>query len=348
LIKLLKIILSPLVLAYGLVIKIRNYFFDIGIFKQKKVPAKVISVGNLTVDGSGKTPTVIKIINLLKSQNKKVGVLSRGYRRKTNGYLLVSDGEKILQDASSAGDEIILVASECKVPAAVSEKRYEGCIKFLQDVQLDIIILDDAYQHRWIYRDANILIFDQRFLSRTNSFEQSLLPLGIMREQFEEIKRSDIVLINKKFAANQNIPTQLWKYFLKKEIFYGFYQACEIIDIKTHSSYMLSDFTGQKSLVVCGIANPYSFIQALSKNNINTDNKLIFRDHKDYEEKEIQVIRKKFYDTNSYSVLTTQKDAVKLSKYSKELDDIDIYYLKIDMRFDEEEKFLNKINSLIL
>lgn len=343
-----KIFLSPLVFVYGLVINLRNFLFDRNIFKQKKVAAKIISVGNLTVGGSGKTPCVIKIINICKAQNLRVGVLSRGYGRKSKGYMLVSDGKNILLDASMAGDEIILAAKECGVPAAVSEKRYEGCNKFLADIPLDVIILDDAFQHRWIHRDLNILIFDQKFLTHTSSFEQKLLPLGLMRESFSAVKRADVIIINKKFSAEQKIPTKLWKYFIKKEVFYSYYEATEIVDIKSQSKYSLDEFVGQKSLVVCGIAKPFSFIHALSKNHINTDNQLIFKDHKDYSLKEVQIIRKKFYDTNSHSVLTTQKDAVKLSKYSREFDDIDIYYLKIEMNFKDEQNFINKINSIII
>ena len=101
----------------------------------------------------------------------------------------------------------------------------------------------------------------------------------------------------------------------------------------------MEDFQGQKSLVVCGIARPYSFLSILEQNNINIENKLIFTDHKDYSLKEVQKIRKKFYETNAYSVLTTQKDAVKLIYFSKELDDIDIYYLKIELKLDNPGEF---------
>ncbi|GAB4136958.1 MAG: tetraacyldisaccharide 4'-kinase [Ignavibacteriales bacterium] len=344
-IKLIQILFSPLSFLYGIVIGIRNFLFDKNIFKQTKVAVKIISVGNLTVGGSGKTPTVISLINMLKDKNK-IGVLSRGYGRKSKGYLLVRNNEKILRDVETAGDEIYLVADECKIPAAVCEKRVEGARKFIRDINLDMIILDDAYQHRWIYRDINILVFDQRFLCKNNSIEKNLLPLGIMRERFNSINRADIIIINRKFSSKQNIPSQLWKYFINKKIFYSYYVATGIVDIKTHNFYPLNEFEGQDSLVLCGIAKPFSFIKALQENNINTKNKLIFKDHKNYALHEVEVIRKKFYETNSHSVLTTQKDAVKLSKFAKELDDIDIFYLKIEMKFEEEKRFLETINSL--
>lgn len=341
--KLLKILLYPSVLIYSILIRTRNSFFDRGIFKSHSVNAKVISIGNLTFGGSGKTPMVIYVTNLLKSAGIKVGILSRGYRRETKGYLLVSDGEKIKVDVDKCGDEMYLMASECKVPAAVCEKRVEGANKLLNDINLDAIILDDAFQHRWIDRDLNILIFDQRFLSRFKNIDQHLLPTGIMREPYKAVERADLIIINRKFSEKVELHKKLNKYFKNKRIYFAHYKAEGIYDVKNHKFYRLSEFHGQKSLVVSGIAKPYSFLNILEKNNIDISNKLLFPDHKNYTQKEVQQIRKAFYETNSFSVLTTQKDAVKLIKYSKEFDDIDIYYLKIEIQFEDETNFNNQI-----
>jgi len=346
--KVLRIILLPLVPLYAAVIKVRNKFFDKNIFKAKKVDAKVISVGNITIGGSGKTPLVIYLANLLKKHGKSVGVLSRGYGRKSKGYLLVSDGKKIFTTVDLSGDEIFHTAIECNVPAAVSESRFEGAKKLIKDTGINVLILDDAYQHRWINRDANLLICEQRFLLETSLMNQSLLPSGNMREPLSSIKRADAVILNRKFSERKNIPSKLANYFEGREIFNGCYKAIGFGDIKNHTKYELEEFHGQHSLIVSGVANPYSFLNILKQVHINTDNKLIFKDHKDYSLKEVQLIRKKFYSTNSHSVVTTEKDAVKLTKYSKELDDIDIFFLKIKLKIDNEESFidfiLNKIN----
>lgn len=128
-------------------------------------------------------------------------------------------------------------------------------------------------------------------------------------------------------------------------MFNASYSAVSFVDIKKKTTYKLTDFKGQKSLVVSGIANPFSFINILKQNNIDTENRLIFRDHKDYTLKEVQQIRKDFYSTNSHSVITTEKDAVKLTKFSKELDDIDIFYLKITLVMDDPESFNNFLND---
>jgi tetraacyldisaccharide 4'-kinase len=128
-----------------------------------------------------------------------------------------------------------------------------------------------------------------------------------------------------------------------KKVFYGYYEAVGIYDLKTHKQYSIDEFRGQKSLVVCGIARPFSFLKILEEHSIDIKNKFIFRDHKDYTIKEVQEIRKKFYDSNSFSVLTTQKDAVKLNNFSKEFDDIDIFYVKIELKIEDEEKFRSEL-----
>jgi tetraacyldisaccharide 4'-kinase len=324
--------------------EIRNWLFDNNVFKIRKTGAKVISIGNITVGGSGKTPAVIMVTHMLKNEAKKVGVLSRGYGRNSLGYQFVCNGEKIYTTVDECGDEMYFMSDELKVPSAVAEHRVEGARKLIRDSNVDAIVLDDAFQHRWIYRDVDILIFDDSFLNKVGRLEQRMLPLGSMREPFESLKRADIIIINRKFSDKTEIPGRLKKYFIDKKVFTGYYQITGIYDVKTHHFFNNSEFQGQKSLVVCGIARPDSFLNVLIKNKIDITNKMIFPDHKNYSLKEIQQIRKKFYDTNSYSVLTTQKDSVKITKYSKELDDIDIYYLKIELRIDEQKEF----NELIL
>ncbi len=345
-----QLIFYPISLIYLLIIKIRNLFFNKGIFKSVKVGRKVISVGNISVGGTGKTPTVIYITKLLQQMGKKTAVLSRGYRRKSKGYLLVSDGNKIYENVETAGDEIYLVAEECNTIAAVAENRVLGAKKVIEKLNPDVIILDDAYQHRWINRDLNILLFDQRFLGENKKYQQKLLPIGLLREPFSEIKRADMIIINRKFSEAKQISSDITKYFGNIPVFYAGYKANCFIDIKRHIKYDIKDFIGQVSLVICGIARPHSFIAALEGIGIDVSNKLIFVDHKDYDLKEINLIRKKFYDTNSYSVITTQKDAVKLKNFSRELDDIDIYYLHIDLVPDDKENFdkiiIDKINNI--
>ncbi|MBI3125703.1 MAG: tetraacyldisaccharide 4'-kinase [Ignavibacteriales bacterium] len=340
----LRIISSPLAFVYAVIIRLRNFLFNKKIFSATKVNAKVISIGNITVGGSGKTPAVLMLGKILKESGEKVGVLSRGYGRDSFGYVFVSDGNEIKSNVEKCGDEIILVAGELKIPAAVCEKRAKGAEQLLKDASVDTIILDDAFQHRWIHRDLDIVLVDQRFLDKVDFVEQNPIPLGMMREPFESLERADIIIINRKFSERTEVPEKLKKHFTGKEVFHGYYSSQGIFDVKSHKSFAIEDFQGQKSLVVCGIAKPYSFLNVLENNKIDITNKLLYPDHANYSTAEVQEIRKMFYDTNSHSVLTTHKDAVKLTNFRKELDDIDIYYLKIDLKIEEQEKF----NALVL
>jgi tetraacyldisaccharide 4'-kinase len=160
-----------------------------------------------------------------------------------------------------------------------------------------------------------------------------------MREPFSSIKRASAVIINRKFMEKKDIPDGRKKYFEGKQIFTGFYKALSFYDLKHNTELTLEEFQGQKSLVVSGIATPFSFLNILRQSKVDTQNKLIFKDHKKYTYNDVQRIRQLFYSTNSHSVVTTEKDAVKLTKFAREMDDIDIYYLKIKFALDAEEAF---------
>ncbi len=339
LIRTLRILLAPLTPLYRFVIRVRNDFFDKGKFRTEKVNALVISVGNLTVGGSGKTPMVIYISRLFKKLGFDVGVLSRGYMRSTKGYLYVSDGEKIFHDVNEAGDEIHQTVIECGVKAAVSENRVKGAQRLIEDSGVSLIVLDDGFQHRWIHRDLDIVLFDQRFLTTEDKYEKMLLPTGNLREPYESLKRADVIIINRKFSEKQEIPVEIKKYFLRKPVFYGFYHAVGFVDVKNEEFFDIKDFVGQKSLIINGIANPDSFFKVLNSLSVDTASRMIFLDHNKYNNDEVQKIRKEFYSSNSSSVITTHKDAVKLNRFKRELDDIDIYYLKIEMEIENNKEF---------
>lgn len=344
-IKAIKIFLFILIPIYYLIISVRNFLFDIGVLKSSTVNGKVISIGNIVVGGSGKTPFVIFISNLLKELGWKPSVLSRGYGRKSKGYLLVSNDGKNIIDVEKCGDEIYQTVLECEIPAAVSERRIEGALKLLKDVDTNIIVLDDAFQHRWISRNLDLVLIDKTFLTDKSLFIQSLLPAGLMREPISSIKRASAIIVNKKFSNenNDSFENQLKRF--NKPIFIAHYKALCFVDMTRKTEHSMEDFNGQDSLVISGIANPASFLTILEKTGVNTKNQLIFKDHKNYTAKEVQLIRKTFYSTNAHSVVTTEKDAVKLLKFAREFDDIDIFYLKIALFIENEESFIEFLKN---
>jgi tetraacyldisaccharide 4'-kinase len=342
-----RVLSLPLIPLYWLPVRARNLLFDLGIFPAKKVNAKIISVGNITVGGAGKTPMTIYIVKTLQALNKKVAVLSRGYGRETEGYVFVSDGKELQAGVNEAGDEMFQTASECRCPAAVCENRVEGAVKLIEAFHPDVIVLDDAFQHRWIARDVDVVLFDQRFLTRTNRLRKLLLPTGSMRESFSMLRRADCIVINRKFSAKEDALSRISKHIVGKPLFNAYYRAVGFIDVRNGRMYEPKDFQGQVSLAVCGIAFPHSFFNALDSVGIAHENRLVFVDHKRYSIEEVQRIRKEFYAKNCYSVVTTQKDAVKLTQFKQELDDIDIYYLKIELVIEEESAFTDYLKSKI-
>lgn len=343
LVDILRVLLFPLIPVYALIIRIRNLMFEKGYLKQNRVNAFVISVGNIAVGGTGKTPMVIFLTRLLKDAGMNPGVLSRGYGRISSGYQFVSDGKEFFKTVEESGDEIVQTVHDTGVPAAVCEDRTEGAKQFINDAGVKTIVLDDAFQHRYIARDVNILILAQRFFYEERTLRKLLLPTGNLREPVSAVERADIVILNRKFLKYREPHESVKNHLQGKKVFSAYYKAIGFYDIKRNESLELGEFRGQKGLVVSGIANTHSFIEALNDIGVDTQNKMIFADHKDYTHKEVQKIRKLFYSTNSTCVITTQKDAVKLQDFKKELDDIDIYYLKIELMLDDEEKFRNEI-----
>ncbi len=204
--KFLKLILYPLTLVYAFIIWLRNYLFDKNVFKSRSVDAKVFSVGNISVGGSGKTPVTIYLTTLLKLGGFKVGVLSRGYGRKSKGYVFVSDGQEFLTTVDISGDEIYHTVLDCSVPAAVSENRVKGAEKLIKDSGVNAIVLDDAFQHRWIKRDVDLLVIDQRFLTEKSFFINNLLPTGVMREPAKLNKKSRCSNHQQKIYAEEKYP----------------------------------------------------------------------------------------------------------------------------------------------
>ncbi len=343
LIDIIRVLLFPLIPFYALIIRLRNLLFDKGYLKQNKVDAFVVSVGNIAVGGTGKTPMVIFLTRLLRDAGLNPGVLSRGYGRISSGYQYVSDGKEFFKTVEESGDEIVQTVHDTGVPAAVSENRTEGARRFIKDTGISTIVLDDAYQHRYICRDVNILILAQSFFLEEKALRKLLLPTGNLREPLAAVSRADIVILNRKFLKNREPHQDIRNKLKNKLLFTAYYKAIGFYDIKRNESLETAEFRGQKGLVVSGIANTHSFIEALNDIGVDTHNKMIFVDHKDYTHKEVQKIRKLFYSTNSTCVITTQKDAVKLQDFKKELDDIDIYYLKIELMLDEEDKFRKEI-----
>ncbi len=322
---------------------IRNWLFDRNIKPVTKVNATVISVGNLSVGGTGKTPHVEYLLSVL-SEKFKTAALSRGYGRQSKGFVKVTADAEVI----NVGDEALNYAQkfEGKVEVAVCEKRVEGARHLLEShPETEVIVLDDAYQHRYIHRDCNILLteYNKPF------FKDFVLPAGRLREFRSGKHRADIVIITKspellkegqkiKFLSNLNMKSRVPIFF--SSIVYG-----NLINLHTKSTIEAP----KEILLVTGIGNPKPLIRHLEQTSKVTH--LKFSDHHDYTIKDIEKIHKLFDNFASAEkiIVTTEKDAVRLlnSEVKKEIHSKPWFYQAMTVKIDNENKLLKKIYSYV-
>lgn len=304
---------------YEIIVKFRNFCYEKNIKKIKKVDGvKIICIGNIVVGGAGKTPAVQYFAKKCISEGKKVGILSRGYKgKRIKDPFLVRDNEKIYAKVSESGDEAYLHALNLNVPVVVSKNRYEGAKYLKEKFNVDIIIMDDGFQHRKLYRDKNIVLIDA-----TNPFGNfKYLPFGRLRESLYELKRADEIIISKSNFINKikiyEILTILKRYNKKnvsvkmatfdKEYFYN-------IDKKKVS---LEEIKDKKVLIFSSIANPKVFFDTIKELNPKKIEQINFEDHHMYTNLEIDKILKEASDYDY--ILTTEKDIVKIEDKSEKI-----------------------------
>ena len=311
---------------------LRRWLYDKGFLKTQKLPVPVISVGNLSVGGTGKTPVTIAIAKQLQSQGYNVCVLSRGYKRKTKGTVMVSDGEKIFTKWQDAGDEPYLIATY-KIPVIVSESRYEAGIKAIELFKPDIFILDDGFQHYQLYRDINILVIDA-----TRPFwEDKPLPAGRLREPIETYKYADLFVINRfeKVKNKEQFLKKLEKF--NKPFFITEENFQHLTDLK--SDIPIVSLKNKKIGVFAGLGNNQQFfstVETLSqKYNFQVLHKISFPDHYDYPVLELP--------GNVNTWITTEKDIIKLKPET--IKKYNIFALKYELKL--PEKMMEFINSRI-
>lgn len=333
--KFLRFLLFPFAIIYNAVTTIRNLFFDLGIFKQTAFRIPLIVVGNLSVGGTGKTPQIEYLIKLLKS-TFKVAVLSRGYKRKTTGYVLLNDKHTALE----VGDEPLQFFKKfTNIDVAVDANRVEGVQNLVQQKAPEVILLDDAYQHRKIKGSFYILLTKYKDLFT----EDFLLPTGNLRESRKGAKRADVIIVTKcprnlDFAEQESICKKLKKY--QKEVFFT---TIAYGKIKSKKNLLaVNDLKDYQVLLITGIANPTPLLRYLDKNQVNY-NHLKYADHHHFSSIEIEQINNKFDNITAIKkiILTTEKD------YTRVFNKFDnLYYIEIETVFLENQK--EKFNRTIL
>jgi len=341
-----RVLLLPFSLIYGLVIIIRNWLFDKNYLRSATFNFPLICVGNLSVGGTGKSPMVEYLVELL-SKKYKIGTLSRGYKRRTKGYVLANNSTTALE----IGDEPMLFHNKYPhVAVASCEERIVGIPHMLQDVPgLKAIILDDAFQHRVVKAGFNILLTDYSNLYPQDFF----LPTGDLRDQWSSAKRADVIVITKcpynlSAEAKQKIIRNL-KPQAKQKVFFT--------TIEYGTPYHITDRSDEwlitprdEVLLVCGIANPKplkEYLLAKTHAYYQQD----YSDHHIFSIDDLNEIKEKFNDIHAKDkmILTTEKDAVRLIKFTEELATLPMYVLPIRhyFLFDEGQQFNELVTDFI-
>ncbi|MHB0754167.1 tetraacyldisaccharide 4'-kinase [Polaribacter sp. M15] len=330
--KFFRFLLFPLAVIYDVVTTIRNFFFDVGFFKQTSFQIPIIIVGNLSVGGTGKTPQIEYLIRLLK-ETFKVSVLSRGYKRKTNGYVLLNDNHTALD----VGDEPLQYYKKfTNINVAVDANRVEGVTNLIDQKSPEVVLLDDAYQHRKIKGSLYILLTKYNDLF-TDDF---LLPTGNLRESRKGAARADIIIVTKcppnlGLDKQQQIKRRLQHY--KKDVFFTFISYGHLVSVKNKLAInVLIDY---EVVLVTGIANPTPLLEFLEIKNINFKH-LKYQDHHQFSKNDIKQIQSAFNSIKYEKkiVLTTEKDYVRLKEFI-----VDIYFIEIETTFlDNQNEVFNK------
>jgi tetraacyldisaccharide 4'-kinase len=328
-------ILFPFSIVYDGVTFFRNVFFNKGIFKSTQFDLPIIIVGNLSVGGTGKTPHIEYLIHLLKD-DYKIAVLSRGYKRKSKGFLLGNENANVFD----LGDEPFQYYSKfSNIYVAVDEDRVHG-INELRTLEAppQIVLLDDAYQHRKVNSKFNVLLTSYGELYT----DDLVLPAGNLRENKRGAKRAAIVVVTKCPNVLSEIEKQLIKQKLKlekyQELFFSKVSYSDIIKNK-YERIPVNSLLAHNIILVTGIAKSQPMVDFLNSKNLNVKH-LKYADHHNFLEEEIDQIKREFESINSENklILTTEKD------YSRLRERLDIYYLEIKIDFFDKR---NRFDSLV-
>lgn len=332
--KIIRIILFPFAILYGIITGIRNFLFDKNILKSYQFDIPIICVGNLNVGGTGKTPQIEYLIRLL-SDKYKVATLSRGYKRESNGFVLAIENS----NAKILGDEPFQFFSKFKkIHVAVDADRKNGIENLLSLAEKpEIILLDDAYQHRKVKAGFYILLTTYSDLY----YDDYILPTGNLRESKVGANRANVVIVTKcpksLSEENQNNIKNKLQLNSNQELFFSFIDYDD--KIYSENEYLeLKEILDKEKLLIAGIANPKPFFEHLKSKK---DSVLEFPDHHNFSEKEILEIKNQ---SKNKIIITTEKDYVRL----KNTEIKNLYYLPIKSSFIENSQvFDNTILEFI-
>lgn len=335
------VFLFALSAPYAAIVCLRNILYDCGLLPSRRLACPVISVGNLAVGGTGKTPLVMMLAGMLQTVGYKPAIISRGYGRTAGAKIaVVSDGCNLLLSPREAGDEPYLMAKALPgVPVVVGACRFQAGKTALEQIGANILILDDAFQHRALYRDVNIVLLDaERPLGNGR-----LLPCGILRESPSSLRRADIVVMTG--GSDPRGPELsfigLGLPFEVPQLFHAAHQARAILDARG-MELPLDLLRGKRVYAFAGIGKPLSFRRTIEGLGAIVTGFAIFADHHRFEASELALISEQAAQTGADIILTTEKDAVRLIEFPEFLQKL--FLLRVEMSLaPADDGFFNAI-----
>ncbi|MBF0464050.1 MAG: tetraacyldisaccharide 4'-kinase [Nitrospirae bacterium] len=305
-----------------------------GLSKQRQLPHKTISVGNLTLGGTGKTPLVIAIAEEAKKYGYFPCILTRGYRGKAKNPVFVSKGDGPLTEYHQSGDEPYLMALRLKgVEIIKGADRYEAGV---MSEGANLFIIDDGFQHWRVKRDIDVVLID----SVSGFGNGRLFPMGPLREPVSELRRANVVVLTKSASNGKAVSSDLYRFdrtdTLKKieitdHIYKASHRAAYLIT-PNGEKLPLNLMTGKRVYAFCGIANPQSFSDSLKELGANVLKLKTFRDHYGYKASDIKSIMAQAHSVSAEAIITTEKDLIKLRNF----DNSSLFALGIDFIIDDE------------
>ena len=340
-----RILLLPISLLYHIVLSIRHKLYDWHILKSKRFEKPVICVGNLNLGGTGKTPHTEYLIRLLKN-DYRVATLSRGYGRRTKGFKLAETSSTY----NDLGDEPLLYFKKYPgIQVAVDEDRVDGVTHLFGEQGVEVVLLDDAFQHRSISAGLNILLTEYQRLY----MDDYLFPAGTLRDVRSAAKRADIIVISK---APKDLSKEEQQQIIDKlntsenqKVFFSYLEHAALQPLN-EAAKAFSPEEADSAFAFCGIGNPKPFVEELKK-RYHTVDFLPFGDHHAYKENDMKAVLDWYekLDGEKKIIVTTEKDAARLtnSPYLCQFERAPLYVLPVSVRFHEEEKFNKTILNYV-
>ena len=331
------IVLPPLSLLYGAVTRTRLSLYRRGTFQTTKLDRPVISIGNITTGGTGKTPLVEYVARTIASQGKKVCILTRGYGRKDQHLqVIVSDGYGVLASPSEAGDEPYLLATKLTGQAAVisSADRIAAGQEAIKDFGTEVFVLDDGFQHLRIARDLNIVCIDA-----TNPWGGGrLLPYGRLRESLDGLTRADCAVLTRcdQVESVEALRDEVGRLTGGRPIFESRMRPLRVVSLKNGPETIVSGCVA----AFCAVGNPASFFESLTRLGYELGLERAFADHHAYSQSDVDELHHLARQTGATALITTAKDAVKLKGMEFALP---CYVLEIEIAIDDADNFQNVI-----